>query len=317
MLQLQFLNLSKGPLWLVDPKYTIGASSEHSIRVSHGADYQADLIVEPNRVSLSNIADFRTIIVNGQSLSASSSTGLELKHDDEFRMGGLEFKLVDPKLNEKTELLNGRSTFPNDRAWSIKGISLALTSKEFVLKDVGVIGRSKSCDISLVATHLSRQHAKYTVGPLGVKIEDLNSSNGTFVNGHRVNQALLKNGDELSFDALVFRVNGPELETLSDDDADKTVIRPAIRNYDVVANPRIDGYSGVSRPAMPRKKVKSLAAQNVSEHAQLPEGVVPFQAKPKIEKVEAERQRSISTKIKVGIVSLLVVFIVGACFAFL
>ena len=46
-------------------------------------------------------------------------------------------------------------------------------------------------------------------------IEDLGSSNGTFINGERVEKAELKPGDELRLDMVRFLVQSPGMETPS------------------------------------------------------------------------------------------------------
>jgi pSer/pThr/pTyr-binding forkhead associated (FHA) protein len=42
---------------------------------------------------------------------------------------------------------------------------------------------------------VSRHHALVIYSPSGISLLDLGSKNGTFVDGRRVNQHLLKNGD--------------------------------------------------------------------------------------------------------------------------
>ena len=92
----------------------------------------------------------------------------------------------------------------------------------FPLKDVTTIGRSNECDISLPAAHLSRRHAQLQVIDGMLFVKDLDSANGTFLNGKRVAEARVKRGDELRFDALSFGVMGPA------DDMAKTTVRKAV-----------------------------------------------------------------------------------------
>ena len=59
-----------------------------------------------------------------------------------------------------------------------------------------IIGRDASNHIVLNDKLVSRQHAKLTVSDIGqVAIKDLGSSNGTFVNGNRITESILKTGD--------------------------------------------------------------------------------------------------------------------------
>lgn len=324
MLQIRFINVTKGPLWLVDSTYSIGTASTNPIQTSYGPEHQADLLVEASGVSLTNLADPSIISVNGRGLGPGSVNNIKLIHGDTFRMGGLELKLIDPRL-EKMEQSGepaSKSKGLDHSEWSLQAMNHALANREFSLKDVGVIGRSNSCDISLGVAHLSRKHAKYTVSALGVRIEDLGSSNGTFVNGQRIHQAFLKNGDELSFDTLRFRVIGPDSPNMSDVDDDKTTIRPSHIAFATgsptadVKSRQLASSSAIQRPAaQPRRKVKSLAALNVSDNAPLPYGV----SSPKKEEhhlVFQERgDGTVSKKAIAGVTVLLIALIAGAYLA--
>lgn len=62
--------------------------------------------------------------------------------------------------------------------------------------DVMNLGRDITNDIVINDREVSRHHMRFMRGPEGYTIEDLGSTNGTFVNGKRVTGAtLLKNGD--------------------------------------------------------------------------------------------------------------------------
>jgi len=65
------------------------------------------------------------------------------------------------------------------------------------------IGRGQEADILVGHQTVSRKHASIAVIPdEGVVIEDLESDNGTFVNGERVERALLAPGDKLQLGTL-------------------------------------------------------------------------------------------------------------------
>jgi pSer/pThr/pTyr-binding forkhead associated (FHA) protein len=86
------------------------------------------------------------------------------------------------------------------------GTRFALTTEEMV------IGRSPENDITLLDDGLSRQHAVLLRDDSGIfSIEDLQSSNGTKVNGKRVRAAELCHGDEIQLGRTVFRFLEPGL----------------------------------------------------------------------------------------------------------
>jgi len=76
------------------------------------------------------------------------------------------------------------------------------------------IGRSRSCDLSLRSPDASRRHAEILLAASGWVVRDLDSTNGTFVNGERVTERALQPGDriEIGSDAITFCEVGVELD---------------------------------------------------------------------------------------------------------
>src|SRR5690348_7650374 len=73
-----------------------------------------------------------------------------------------------------------------------------------------VIGRSKRADYIISTSEVSKQHAEIVCVDDQVRIRDLGSTNGTFVNGQRVTEAALTSGDILHFAHREFRfINEP------------------------------------------------------------------------------------------------------------
>jgi pSer/pThr/pTyr-binding forkhead associated (FHA) protein len=73
-----------------------------------------------------------------------------------------------------------------------------------ITRDITVIGRREDCDFRIPLGDISRKHCRIIRDTDTLKIEDLGSSNGTFVNGQRVQEALLSPGDTLSLGSVVF-----------------------------------------------------------------------------------------------------------------
>jgi hypothetical protein len=92
-------------------------------------------------------------------------------------------------------------------------VSGPLRGCEFALGAEGecVIGRSEVClDVSLHDEAVSREHARIWVRAAQARIRDLRSSNGTFVNGMRISEALLRAGDKLTIGDTVLQFRAHE-----------------------------------------------------------------------------------------------------------
>ncbi len=75
------------------------------------------------------------------------------------------------------------------------------------------IGRSPHCNHAIDSPLVSREHARLICDSSGVVIEDLNSTNGTFINGQRlVGQARLHPGDRVAIATFAFVFTGVALE---------------------------------------------------------------------------------------------------------
>jgi len=57
------------------------------------------------------------------------------------------------------------------------------------------LGRAESADITIESNRVSREHAAFEQGPSGVIVRDLGSTNGTHVNGKKVDEQTLVRGD--------------------------------------------------------------------------------------------------------------------------
>ena len=88
---------------------------------------------------------------------------------------------------------------------------IELLPREYRLLSVNGIGRSPENQIQVVKPGISRMHAVVNLVNGGFSIKDLDSQNGTFVNGDRVNERLLLDGDLVDVGTVqfVFRLPWP------------------------------------------------------------------------------------------------------------
>lgn len=73
-------------------------------------------------------------------------------------------------------------------------------------EEVTVMGRGHDCELRIPLKVVSRKHCQLSPNQQSLKIQDLDSRGGTFVNGKRVNAASLKAGDYITIGPLTFQV---------------------------------------------------------------------------------------------------------------
>ncbi|HVT88955.1 MAG TPA: FHA domain-containing protein [Tepidisphaeraceae bacterium] len=73
-------------------------------------------------------------------------------------------------------------------------------------KETTVVGRREDCDLRIPLGEISRKHCKITKNGEGLKVEDLGSSNGTYHNGQRVQEAIVQPGDTVQVGSVAFVV---------------------------------------------------------------------------------------------------------------
>lgn len=89
--------------------------------------------------------------------------------------------------------------------------------REVELTDRAVIGRTKECSVLLEDAHLSRQHCVVFREGTDYFVQDLDTRNGTQVNGVAIKKQQLRDGDTVSIGLtkLTFRCEQPEAQSLS------------------------------------------------------------------------------------------------------
>src|ERR1700683_3770364 len=76
----------------------------------------------------------------------------------------------------------------------------------FIVRDMTVIGRREDCDLRIPLGEVSRKHCRLIKDGDTVRLEDLGSSNGTYHNGQRVQEAVLAPGDNVQVGPVTFVV---------------------------------------------------------------------------------------------------------------
>ena len=123
--------------------------------------------------------------------------------------------------NHQTNTVDTMNLTDNSQgtSWQLIGLSSALADLTIDIDKSLSIGRSDSNDLVLATSQISRQHAKINRIGEQLYVQDLGSSNGTFINGERIatDAHALQATDELAFADLVFLVVNAPVDALDDD----------------------------------------------------------------------------------------------------
>ncbi|MFV0544041.1 MAG: FHA domain-containing protein [Marinicella pacifica] len=184
-----------------------------------GGDNAADITIEDK-----GLADIHlTITVKGSDYSVSipgeaslvSINGKLVKDEKEVRAGDLliasqvHMKLMD-SVEKASHADDGktriRMALPQ---FILRGVSGAYFGKTYPLRGTTTIGRHSDCHICVNAEGVSRRHMQIDADATGLVIKDLDSSNGTFVNGEKIKTRELQVGDEIRIDNIRFLVQTP------------------------------------------------------------------------------------------------------------
>lgn len=134
----------------------------------------------------------------------------------------------------------GESEAPSEHRSELRAPVLVMTRLGDIELSQGslLIGRLPECDLRLTDALVSRMHARISVQDGRVVLEDLHSTNGVFVNGHRVGYSVvLCEGDRIlvgTSELSLFRC------------ADSTVRPPPFPRSEVNAKPPSEGPSSPS-----------------------------------------------------------------------
>jgi pSer/pThr/pTyr-binding forkhead associated (FHA) protein len=101
--------------------------------------------------------------------------------------------------------------------WTLQSVEPAEIELTFRLLPgtLKTLGRAPRADFVVDAALVSRVHCRFTLDETNqLELEDLGSTNGTFVNGRKVGKAMLTDGDKLTIGRVQFVVNSASADAV-------------------------------------------------------------------------------------------------------
>ena len=175
------------------------------------------LHVTPHGVML-DVPAGAEVSVNGRPVAGL----IALRRGDSVSFTGIEARLASVDSNSGVGRRPHLQEAANDGAgvtavravlprYVLRAVTGSGFGRNYPLTGATVVGRAVESTIRLDESGISRMHARLVPTDEGVMVEDLNSTNGTFVNGKRILREEARVGDEIGFDTQRFRLitSGP------------------------------------------------------------------------------------------------------------
>ncbi|MDZ4678776.1 MAG: FHA domain-containing protein [Oligoflexia bacterium] len=208
-----------------DQEYVLGRGSQCDICLDHAevSRQHAKLKFDGNNWNIEVLSRFGRLMVNGHPIESVSLTS-----GAQFTISPFEFKFDDKEVVDKTIRVEIPAQDPvsDDKTSlqqiAVKSVLLRLDGQGEPVEEItlgsGIIdaGRSRSCSIKIEDEKASRRQFTLTNNGTTFVLEDLDSPNGTFVNGIKVKTHALQSGDEIKIGKEIFRFElmNPEFENL-------------------------------------------------------------------------------------------------------
>ena len=193
---------------LIGDSFTIGSSDDAAIKIEAiGMSLiHATLIKDGNDYSLEIDNPACMVSVNGRLVKDAK----EVRAGDLMIIAQVHCKLEDQAPQKQDDNRTRiRMALPK---YVLRGVSGVYFGKTFPLRGKTSLGRHSDNDIFVNVDGISRKHAVISVLADSLEIEDMESSNGTYVNGKQITKSKIDIGDEIKLDNIRFLIQSPGMQ---------------------------------------------------------------------------------------------------------
>ncbi len=138
-------------------------------------------------------------------------------------------------------------------------------------REMTVIGRREDCDLRIPLGDVSRKHCRLVQEGGTLRLEDLGSSNGTYHNGQRVQEAIISPGDTIQIGPVVFVA---QIDGMPPDDA----LQPLTMQAAAALDASTAGNEGLEAGELQEVEPEQLEELQDADQAQTVAGSDPYAA---------------------------------------
>jgi pSer/pThr/pTyr-binding forkhead associated (FHA) protein len=197
-----------------DKEITIGRAPGCSVRLDEASVSRLHAVIrhQGNSWILERKASFGAVLMNGQEVENARLEGGEEVVIGKFSLridvqGDAAAATADPPAETQQSASSVPSVYQEDEGGRTKFVSAGVNAlfrfepgsanlSEFLMQaDMAVFGRGSNCDVVLTEKKASRKHCELRRQGLSFFVKDLNSANGTMVNGNNITEVELVPGD--------------------------------------------------------------------------------------------------------------------------
>ncbi len=241
MIKLEFSETATPPFWVLDQTVHIGSGAENQLVINDPAlsAQHASISLQNGNYVLKDLGSQTGTYIKGQRISQR-----RIRNRDTIQIGNTRLQVVDA-----FEDADARGS------WSLISCSRHIDGREFPLhlkpgQTSLKVGRGRHCDVIFPEAYLSREHAEFAPEGDLMRVTDLGSASGTYINDQRVTSRLAAPGDQIRLDIYNFVLVGPrKAGAAPQSPAGSPVAAPPLAPQPAVESTPVkaDAYSGISQ----------------------------------------------------------------------
>ncbi len=125
-----------------------------------------------------------------------------------------------------------------------------------VVRESTVIGRREDCDLRIPLAEVSRKHCRLVREENSIRVEDMGSSNGTYHNEQRVQEATLSPGDTLRVGPVTFMI---QIDGVPADEEMQAAVQPSERETAPAPEPEHADHAAPTESSAPTAESEDLS----------------------------------------------------------